>query len=103
VPQRTFIGVDPKSLSIDTAMRIIDYPSGVTYFSVKDVLCTEAGCLTNVGPDFERDLVVWDDGHLTETASAFVAHKLIEPALADLINPLPEVANDNRSLAQVHP
>jgi len=86
IPQRTFIGIKPKSLNIDVVMRTLNYPSGASYFSMKDVLCNEAGCLTNVGPDLEHDLVVWDYGHLTAAASALVAHQLIEPALAGLIN-----------------
>jgi peptidoglycan/LPS O-acetylase OafA/YrhL len=85
IPQRTFVGVDPQSLEMDTAMRSAAYPSGVTYLSMKDVLCDNTGCLTRVGPDLERDIIVWDYGHLTPAGSAFIARRLIEPALADIL------------------
>lgn len=85
IPQRTFLGVDWQSLDMDATMRAVSYPSGVTYLSMKDVLCNDAGCLTRVGPDLERDIVVWDYGHLTPSGSTYIAHKLIEPALADIL------------------
>jgi hypothetical protein len=51
-------------------------PDGVTYLSVKDVLCNEAGCLTAVGPNLESDLTVWDYGHLMPHAAKFVCDAL---------------------------
>ena len=99
IPRRTFIGIDPKSLNIDAIMRTLNYPSGATYFSMKDVLCNEAGCLTNIGPDLEHDIVVWDYGHLTAAASNFVAYALIEPAIPELLKP-PSAVTNHEALAR---
>jgi hypothetical protein len=66
-------------------MKSFHYPTGVTYFSMRDVLCDAAGCLTAVGPDLERDIVVWDYSHLTPAAARYVAQVLIEPRLADIL------------------
>jgi hypothetical protein len=52
---------------------------------MRDVLCDAAGCLTAVGPDLERDIVVWDYSHLTPAAARYVAQVLIEPRLADIL------------------
>jgi peptidoglycan/LPS O-acetylase OafA/YrhL len=86
IPERTFSGVDPESLRMDAKMRSIDYPPGVTYLSMKDTLCNDAGCLTLIGPDVKNDLVVWDHSHLTLAGSEYVTRSLIEPALADILS-----------------
>ena len=83
IPQRTFVGLDPASLAVDTLMKSFHYPAGVTYLSMRDVLCDAAGCLTAVGPDLEHDIVVWDYSHLTPAAARYVSHVLIEPRLLD--------------------
>jgi peptidoglycan/LPS O-acetylase OafA/YrhL len=76
IPDRTFIGVKPASLIVDEVMRDSNYPKGVIYLSVKDILCDNFGCLVSIGPDLGKDLVVWDYGHLTQSASRFVVRKL---------------------------
>jgi peptidoglycan/LPS O-acetylase OafA/YrhL len=83
IPQRTFVGLDPASLAVDTLMKSFHYPPGVTYLSMRDVLCDTAGCLTAVGPDLEHDIVVWDYSHLTPAAARYVSRVLIEPRLGD--------------------
>jgi hypothetical protein len=70
---------------VDTLMKSFHYPAGVTYLSMRDVLCDAAGCLTAVGPDLEHDIVVWDYSHLTPAAARYAAHVLIEPRLADIL------------------
>jgi hypothetical protein len=67
---------------MDARMRSLDYPDGVTYLSLKDVLCDELGCLTMVGPDLQSDIVVWDYGHLTVNGAEFATRMLIEPILS---------------------
>jgi len=84
---------------MDTTMRAIEYPSAVTYLSLRDLLCNAAGCLTSVGPDLEHDLVVWDYGHLTAAASNFVAHALIEPAISEILKP-PSAVTNHEALAR---
>jgi hypothetical protein len=83
IPQRTLVGLDPASLAVDTLMKSFRYPAGVTYLSMRDVLCDAAGCLTAVGPDLEHDIVVWDYSHLTPAAARYVTHVLIKPQLLD--------------------
>jgi hypothetical protein len=83
IPQRTLTGINQDSLRMDDKMRALEYPPGVTYLSLKDLLCNANGCLTEVGPNLERDMTVWDYGHLTPAASSFVVHSLIAPALID--------------------
>jgi peptidoglycan/LPS O-acetylase OafA/YrhL len=85
IPQRTFKGIDHGSLQMDTKMRGIEFPTGVVYLSLKDLLCDETGCLTAVGPNLEEDLTVWDYGHLTPAASSFVTRSMIAPALAGMV------------------
>lgn len=85
IPQRTFVGLDQASLAVDALMKSFRYPAGVTYLSMRDVLCDAAGCLTAVGPDLEHDIVVWDYSHLTPAAARYVSHVLIEPRLADIL------------------
>jgi hypothetical protein len=76
IPKRTFEGIQPDSLKMDSQMRSARFPEGVTYLSVKDALCDASGCLTAVGPDLESDLVVWDYGHLTPRGAEFVSRSL---------------------------
>ena len=76
IPDRTFIGVQSESLIMDEVMRFANYPKGTTYLSVKDILCDKFGCLTSIGPNLEKDLVVWDGDHLIPSASKFVVKKL---------------------------
>jgi peptidoglycan/LPS O-acetylase OafA/YrhL len=85
IPRRTFLGVDPQSLRMDTQMKALNYPSGAIYLSLNDTLCDDAGCLTAVGPDLEKNITVWDYGHLTQAASEFVARTLIAPAMSDIL------------------
>lgn len=81
IPKRTYAGVTPSSLVMDTTMRQLSYHSKVTYFSLKDVLCQQQGCLTHVGERLPDDLIVHDYGHLTQAGSQYV----INNGLATLI------------------
>jgi peptidoglycan/LPS O-acetylase OafA/YrhL len=85
IPQRTFLSVAPDSLQMDATMRAVKYPPNVTYLSMKDALCDDAGCLTAIGPNLDQDLVLWDYGHLTRKGSEFITRSLIEPALSDIL------------------
>ena len=62
-------------------MRQLSYHAKVTYFSLKDVLCQQQGCLTQVGEQLPDDLIVHDYGHLTQAGSQYV----INNGLATLI------------------
>jgi peptidoglycan/LPS O-acetylase OafA/YrhL len=86
IPQRTFEGVDAGSLQMDTKMKAIEFPAGVIYLSLRDLLCNESGCLVSMGPDLETDLTVWDYGHLTPAASSFVVQSLVAPVLNKFVS-----------------
>ena len=68
IPARSFLKLDPRSLTIDRSMR--DLP--VLLFSIRDQLCNKVGCLVRVGADMRTDLTVWDYGHLTTAGAKFV-------------------------------
>ncbi len=72
VPQRTYIGVVKQSLQQDDIFRQMSYSDAMSYFSLKDTLCTQDGCLVSVGEHLPSDLIVWDYGHLTLAGSDFV-------------------------------
>jgi hypothetical protein len=73
IPIRTFDGLDPESLEMDSKMRAIHYPDQVIYVSPAADLCNSSGCLTALGPDLGNDLVVWDYGHLTPRAASVLS------------------------------
>lgn len=81
IPERTFEGVLPESLAMDARMAKIPYPNGVRYVSLKAALCDQQGCLTRIGPDLSKDLVVWDYGHLTPATAKLLAGRFFEKLL----------------------
>ena len=90
VPQRTYTYVVKESLDLDAVMRAKDTKQGVQYISLKDALCNEQGCLTNVGSDFPNDLIVMDYGHLTKNGATYLAeHLLGEQIMALMKNKSP--------------
>jgi peptidoglycan/LPS O-acetylase OafA/YrhL len=82
IPARTFLGLDQQSLKMDSEMRKLNYPEGVSYVSMTDALCDRAGCLTSLGPNLSTDLVVWDYGHLTPMAAGVLSKKLLSDAIS---------------------
>jgi hypothetical protein len=81
VPKRTYTGVMQQSLAMDATLRQIPYSQAISYFSLKDILCQQQGCLTQVGEQLPDDLIVLDYGHLTLAGSEYV----INNGLATLI------------------
>ena len=78
VPSRTYEGIVPLSLEWDGKLRDRGHPpSGVTYLSLKDFLCDTSGCITLVGPNLEKDLIVFDSSHLTKSGSQFIVNHLL--------------------------
>ena len=85
IPLRTYDGVNKYSLDIDAIMSSLDYPKNVSYFSLKNILCKNDGCLIYVGANIKTDLIVWDYGHLTPSGSKFVSDHL-KNVLIDFLN-----------------
>jgi len=75
VPDRLAKGLDPNIFVADRAMRLEFERRHVTYFSVVDVLCANASCLTHTS-DGPARLVTWDYGHLTTDGAIIVARQL---------------------------
>jgi hypothetical protein len=72
IPKRTYTGVIQSSLVMDATLRQLSYSPEVSYFSLKDILCQQQGCLTQVGGQLPNDLIVYDYGHLTRAGSEYV-------------------------------
>lgn len=56
---------------------------GVRYISAYDAMCTDSGCLTNVGPK-NSDLTAVDSGHLTKSGSEYLLSKVGAMILGEL-------------------
>lgn len=81
IPDRTFTGVDEVSLEWDKRLRAQNYGDDIMYVSLRDQLCNEEGCLTYVSNDQDKDLIVWDYGHLTSVGADYVTKNLLAPLL----------------------
>jgi peptidoglycan/LPS O-acetylase OafA/YrhL len=76
VPPRMSFGLDQSFAGVDSSLRELLIGHRVRYFSIRDVMCNEQGCLTHVGegPD---EIVSWDMGHLTTAGAAYVAERIL--------------------------
>jgi len=48
-----------------------------TYVDMINMFCNLTGCLVHLGSEYDFELTSWDYGHLTNSASDYVAKKLI--------------------------
>ncbi|HYA16261.1 MAG TPA: SGNH hydrolase domain-containing protein, partial [Bryobacteraceae bacterium] len=80
IPARSFNGVSHQSLDIDATLGSEDFGPRASYFSLRNLLCNSDGCMTMVGPDPEKDLIVYDYGHLTASGARYVTERLL-PAI----------------------
>ena len=85
VPERTYTYVVKESLDMDTRMRSKDNKTGVKYISLKDALCNEQGCMTNVGSHFPEDLMVMDYGHLTKNGATYISERVLGENITSLL------------------
>ena len=77
-------GLDRADWAVDRALatRLAGLP-GVTYVSLIDHLCDDArGCLAQVPGEDQRELMTFDDGHLTPLGSSYVGRAILKTALA---------------------
>jgi len=73
-PRRTHIGLDQQILSTNNQLlRDFTETNKSTYVDVIDVFCNKDGCLTYTGVDMRESLTAWDYGHLTPSASLYLA------------------------------
>lgn len=87
VPERTYVYVVRESLEMDATLRAADNHQGVEYVSLKDALCNEQGCLTNIGSEFPNDLIVMDYGHLTKNGASYLSEQLLGEKILSVIKP----------------
>jgi hypothetical protein len=71
VPHRMNIGLRKNFIALDPKMREFARIAGAEYLSPRSILCNDQGCLTRLG-DSGKDLISWDDSHLTERGSVFL-------------------------------
>jgi len=70
------------SATVEDSLRAAAARLRIDYFSERDVLCRQDGCLTRTG-DGPKDVTASDWAHLTEASSAYVAAQLL-PRLVQL-------------------
>jgi hypothetical protein len=83
-PERTLTGIDINSLKMDATIVASRLP-GVEYLSLRENLCTSAGCLTSVGRQYPNDLVVHDYGHLTRNGASYLVENVLGQTILDLL------------------
>ena len=92
---RTYGGGDPGFIStglmrgdleLDQALkRLYGGGTDLAYVSLVDHFCQDGACRAFIGPDRLQDIVTFDYGHLTSSASRYVAARALTPAILALI------------------
>ena len=77
LPERSLEDIDLRSLKIDSVFADNNFPKGISYLSLQDLLCNEGGCLIRLDDRYENDLIVFDSGHLTTQGAKFVIDQLL--------------------------
>jgi peptidoglycan/LPS O-acetylase OafA/YrhL len=77
IPDRLATGLDPSAALVENALHDDVAGHDVAFFSVRDALCTDAGCLTHA-PDGATRLTTYDYGHLTTDGATIVARHLAD-------------------------
>jgi hypothetical protein len=82
-PRRTFQNVVRSTLQDDARLtrKYASGAGGFKYVSMIDLLCNSDGCLTYIGDDRREGIVTFDYGHLSITASSYVAENLLVPEI----------------------
>lgn len=65
---------------VDHRLRQIAKKNSIKFFSLLDILCNTAGCITHV-PGKPKKLMTWDYGHLTTSGAAYVVKKIKKAGL----------------------
>ena len=90
LPERTWVGVS-RTVN-ETNQNLKDKftaTSRATYMDVIGLFCNKDGCLTRLGDDAQGDATTWDYGHLTESASAYLAREILVPQILKLSHASP--------------
>lgn len=77
-PDRSFVGIDTDILKINE-QRMKEFNSNdiAIYVDVIGLFCNTGGCITYTDEDIYTSLTTWDYGHLTPSASRYLAKNLL--------------------------
>lgn len=84
-PKRTFIGVK-QDLFTKNELLLRSFPADDTsqFVDVIGLFCDSNGCLTYIDDDIKETMTTWDYGHLTPSASKYLAqHLLVKRIVGD--------------------
>jgi peptidoglycan/LPS O-acetylase OafA/YrhL len=82
LPDRMTYNLDDETLSVDRQMNEWASEAGVLYLSPIHALCNPSGCLTRVEENGRADLTAFDQHHLTDVGSQYVASLIFTPLFA---------------------
>jgi len=78
MPERTFVGIDKNVINKNIIIkRNFNNSNKQVFIDLIALFCNEQGCLTRTGKEKNAELTSWDFGHLTQSASDFVASKVL--------------------------
>lgn len=85
LPERTLVGVDKEVIHKNMIVkRNFNHSKNRIFIDVIGLFCNEQGCLTRIGKDKNSELTSWDFGHLTQSASDYLASKILVKIILDL-------------------
>lgn len=76
-PRRTLIGLNQTVIKRNEELKKSLENSGAVYADIIGAFCNNDGCLTYLGDDVKTGITSWDYGHLTPTASEYLAKQLL--------------------------
>ncbi|WP_115703692.1 acyltransferase family protein [Legionella sainthelensi] len=75
IPERLVLEVDLHAQELDKKLFLLAKEQQINYISPIKILCNQEGCLTTAIAGKKRELLTWDEAHLTSTGSRMlVAH-----------------------------
>jgi hypothetical protein len=77
-PERTLIGINQDILNENEYLKS-HFPqrNHLVFVDLVGFFCNNSGCLTRIGQNKKLDITTWDIGHLTPTASDYLAKNLL--------------------------
>ena len=98
LPQRLTDGLDAATIKADNLLKL-KYQSNnnLSYVSLIDTLCNQDGCLTYIGEDPLEGITSFDYGHLTATASLYVAQNVLSRVVMQSID-YPQSSSELRNI-----
>jgi hypothetical protein len=77
IPLRDSSYIVKYSIQLDSMMMSQFSSTKYVYISLAQLLCQNESCLVRVGDQLDKDLIVWDYGHLTDSGAAFIYKSLL--------------------------